>query len=296
MALAQLTRFQADSVSKLGQTYAPIDKVVGGESNYPAGIYQLGYTVPANNRFRAKAMTVSIRPDILTASVLNTPNGRGGIAFISVAGTVVDERAFYGFASDAYFGSDEQQDPFQNQNGSPSFGEGVTVNAGQAILISCTPRQETLQVWRVTILGRLGSTPDIRTAVVSTYLTTDNQTLLSYTPASDYTLLGVTIEAEQPGHIFGGLQLDVNGLKTFEAGYVGVEGGTVSFMDDKSYAGPAQGCLMFPLWGMTFGEGDRFGFSPSAHSDHGMHMTYSIFGTEEVIGGGGSTGATCFAF
>jgi hypothetical protein len=294
-ALASLARFQADSVAKLGQLSQPLDLTAGVQYDYPSGFATKAYTVPTSNRFKAKAVAFSIRPDTLLPSVLNLANGQGGVAFISIGGTVVEERPFYGFPLLTYTGSDEQNYPYQIMNGLPTYGEGVTVNSGQEILIRCTPKQATLQVWRVTISGRRGTTTDIRTAVVQTYLTTANQTLLSYTPASDYTLLGIKIEAEQPGHVFGGLQFMVNGLKTFETGYFGYEGQVSNFMDNSAMASHAHGALVFPLWGMTFGEGDNLDFTTAAISDHGMHMTCSVFGIEEAIGGG-VAGATSFAF
>lgn len=98
----------------------------------------------------------------------------------------------------------------------------------------------------VQLHGKLGTTPDIRSFFYFPEDTTADQTIGTYNPASNWTLLGLTVSAFALGTpIMTGLRMEINGAQVLEIGK------TV-----QSHLATAPAPLWFNFWNMQLSAGD----------------------------------------
>jgi len=203
--LTVISRTHNDS-SFIGTQHPPLDKVAGSETVYLTGTKAGQYTVPANTKCTLKCLAMSVRNGLVgqasrsseVAGIVNC-----GVVTTNIGATVLQEFRIQESTLPNVSGANEFVVPFMNMNQSPSIGEGVICPAGTAFTIKVTPAQTTNIVWTMTVFGKRGTTADIQGLTALTATTTVNQTIMSYTPASDWTIMSIYVDAEVPGQLSG---------------------------------------------------------------------------------------------
>lgn len=294
--ITQLSK-NINSNAYIGMQHPPLDKVIGGEFPYLKGNVYEKYTVPATTKTTIKSLIFNVRSGkageaFRQAEVTGIVNC--GQAFTYIDSTVMQELRIQEYCLPNVAGADELVTPFHNAFQSPSIGEGIIVPSGSTFYIKVTPAQNTKIVWYATVFGKRGTTVDIQKVRFVTGRTTATQTILSYAPASDWTILSIYIDAEVPAHFLGQMRLDVNGSQVFESPYLGHGEYTPTFLHNEAVAGYGTGCLCLPLWDMEFYPKENIGFIPIPHIADDSLWQLLVIGDEAVLGGGG--GATCFAY
>jgi len=274
------TVFTVDEPAKIGQSNYPLDKVIGGEFPYLNGVNVLSYTVPSAVRFRAASMTFSVNPNCI--GIANAPSWNAGVYTAFIGATQLIEQRFIDAPTTTPQGYEAVANPWQCARQLPSLGEGVICPSGTAFTVKVTPAQNTRVVWYVTVTGKRGTTPDIQTAQFVTSTTTAAQTMLSYTPASDWTIMSIAVNCDMAGQYFGQGRICINGAQVAELPPLGMEATATTFADNRNYAG-TQGALTIPLWGIEFGEESTFGFEPMAFTDDSARWLFSVQGEEVTL-------------
>ena len=295
-----ITRISANIIDNthIGVQHPPADKVIGGEFPYLNGTSAGRYVVPANTKVNMKSMVLSVRPGLIgeasrsaeLAGIVNC-----GVASAYIDATVLFERRIHEYMIPNLAGADELTVPFHNAFQSPSLGEGIIVPAGTTFYIKTTPAQNSNIVWECTVFGKRGSTADIQHNIKLTATTTGNQVLLQYTPASDWTIMSIYIDAEVIGQVCGQARIDFDGRQVMGTPVLGMGESTSVMFDYDSFAGVGTGALIIPLWGMEFYPGQNIDFIPIPWVADQSTWGLTIAGTESALGGG-TTGATSWAY
>jgi hypothetical protein len=192
-------------------------------------------------------------------------------------------------------GADELIVPFMNMNQSPSLGEGVVCPSGTTFTIKVTPAQNTNTIWTFSIFGKRGTTADIQGGTALTATTTSDQTIFTYTPASDWTIMAIYVGSEMPAQLSGQATIQIDGFQIMETPYLGMGESTSNAFDLDSFAGSGTGALILPLWNIELYPGESVGFTPIPFIGDKSTWTLLIAGTESSLGTG-STGPTSWAY
>lgn len=296
--ISYISRTHNDS-SFIGTQHPNLD-VASGATNtvYLTGTSAGQYTVPSNTKCTLKSIAMSVRMGLVgvasrSAEVAGIVNC--GIITANIDTTVLFERRIQESTLPNTSGADELVAPFMNQNGSPSIGEGVICPAGSVFTVKVTPAQATNIIWTMTVFGKRGTTADIQGGTYLTATTTSGQTLLSYTPASDWTIMAIYVDAEVPGQLAGQATIQLDGQQIIETPYLGCGESTSNMFDLDSFAGSGTGALILPLWNIELYPGESIGFTPIPFIGDKSTWGLTIAGTESSLGTG-TTGATSFAY
>lgn len=295
--LTVISRTHNDS-SFIGTQHPPLDKVIGGETVYLQGTSAGQYLVPANTKCTLKSLVMAIRTGLIgqasrsseVAGILNC-----GVVTANIGATVLNEFRIQESTLPNVVGADELVVPFMNMNQSPSIGEGIICPAGTAFTIKVTPAQTTNLVWTMTVFGKRGTTADIQGGTYLTATTTADQTLLSYTPAADWTIMSIFVDAEAPGQLAGQATIQMDGQQILETPYLGCGESTSNMFDLDSFAGVGTGALILPLWNIELYPGESIGFTPIPFIGDKSTWGLTIAGTESTLSTG-TAGATSFAY
>lgn len=295
--LTVISRTHNDSAF-IGTQHPPLDKVIGGETVYLRGTSAGQYTVPAATKCTLKSLAMSVRTGLVgqasrsaqVAGILNC-----GVVTANIGATVLFERRIHESTLPNTAGADELVSPFMNQNGSPSIGEGVICPSGSTFTIKVTPAQNTNIIWTCSVFGKRGTTADIQGGTTLTATTTASQTILSYTPASDWTIMSIYIDSEVPGQLAGQATIQLDGQQILETPYLGCGESTSNMFDIDSFAGCGTGALILPLWNIELYPGESIGFTPIPFIGDKSTWRLTIAGTESALSSG-TAGATSFAY
>ena len=271
---------EIDGAGKIGMSNYPLDKVIGGEYPYIGGVDVPCHDVPAANRLTLKALTFSINPNV--SGLLNAVSNNCGVYVASIGGVQMLEARYLDNPMPVAAGGDELVNPWYSANNNPSIGEGIICPASTQFLVRCTPSEAGPKVWSVTVIGRRGTTTDTQYRRVVTSLTTANQTLLDYTPASDWTIISISVTCDSIGQVRGQGRICIGGVQVMELPYLGQDATAPTFGDGRCYAGTL-GALSIPLWGIIIGETTKIGFEADSFTDDGARWQMTVAGTEESL-------------
>ena len=271
---------EIDGPGKCGMSSPPSDKIIGGEFPDINGSDVLCHAVPAGSRLTLKSLAFSINPNV--AGLLNAVSNDCGTYRVDIGGVQMMEARYLDNPLPVAAGGDELVNPWYSANCAPSLGEGIVCPASTQFLVRTTPSGAGPKVWSVTVVGRRGSTVDTQYRRVVTSLTTANQTLLDYTPASDWTILSVSVTCDSIGQVRGQGRICIGGVQVMELPYLGQDQTAPTFGDDRCYAG-SLGALILPLWGINVGETNKIGFEADSFTDDGARWNMMVAGTEESL-------------
>ena len=284
-----------DSVSKLGQISRPVDKEYGTEVPYPPGGISVGkYTVGSNKKMIAQTLTLHAN-NIERCVVLTVASYlKMGTIFFDLGGATKHEFPIYDryIVPASALGSDEKLTPSHNCNQTFNFGDGWICPNGTELLIKVTPFYNAQIRWVVSVYGIESSVDQIKTGKVVTSTVTANQTILSYTPSADYTILGMNLEAETAGQVIGLMRLEFCGFHCFETGLLGMEETAVTPYNPDGCLGTlyGQGVINIPLTDIEFQQGEFLEALAHAWIAKNDWFQMMLFGKEESLGGGGEGG------
>lgn len=295
--LTSISRTHNDS-SFIGTQHPPLDKVIGGETVYLTGTSAGQYIVPASTKCTLKSIAMSYRTGLVgvasrsaqLAGIVNC-----GVVTANIGATVLFERRIQESTLPNVAGADELVSPFMNQNGSPSIGEGIICPSGTAFTVKVTPAQNSNIIWTFSIFGKRGTTADIQGATALTATTTAGRVIFTYTPAADWTIMAIYIDAEVPAQLAGQATIQMDGQQILETPYLGMGESTSNAFDLDSFAGSGTGALILPLWNIELYPGESIGFTPIPFIGDKSTWGLTIAGTESALGGA-STGATSWAY
>ena len=271
---------EIDGPGKIGMSNYPLDKVIGGEFPYLGGVDVPCHQVPVANRLTLKSLAFSINANV--AGLTNLVSNNCGTYNATIGGVQCVEGLYLDNPMPIAAGADEVVSPWYSANQAPSIGEGVICPSGTQFLMRATPASAGPTVWTTTIIGRRGTTTDIQSARTVTSLTTANQTILSYTPAADWTILSISVTVDSIGQIRGQGRICIGGVQVMELPYLGQEVSSPTFTREDCYAG-CYGALTLPLWGIKIGETSFIGFEADSFTDDGARWNMMVSGTEESL-------------
>jgi len=184
-------------------------------------------------------------------------------------------------------GGDETVQPFYNQSQQPNLGNGITVTSAQTIAITVTPTVAALAAgcwYFATLIGKLGTTPTIRTGGLTPDATTADQTIVTYTPPSDWKMLGWTVDVDASGSVVtGALRLELDGATIWESGPCGMSEMDPMFNRDAT---PGSGGIWIPTGNMVLYEGQRLALYAQPWTQAGHKIGVQLVGTSTALGGG----------
>ena len=272
--------FEANGPGKCGMSSPPTDKVIGGEFPYINGVDVPCHAVPESNRLTLKSLAFSVNANV--SGLLNAVGNACGTYRVYIGGVQMFEAIYLDNPMPAVAAGDEIVNPWYSANSNPSLGEGVICPASSQFLVRCTPASAGPTVWTTTVIGKTASGTDIRSSRVVTSLTTANQTLLDYTPASDWTILSISVKADQIGQVRGQGRICIGGVQVMELPYLGQEVSSPTFTRGDCYGG-CYGALTLPLWGINVGETNRIGFEADSFTDDGARWIMQVAGVESSL-------------
>lgn len=271
---------EIDGPGKIGMSNIPLDKGIGVEYPYLGGVDVPCHQVPVENRLTLKSLAFSINANV--AGLTNLVSNNCGTYNATIGGTQCLEGRYMDNPMPIAAGADEVVSPWYSANQSPSIGEGIICPSGTQFLMRATPASAGPTVWTTTVIGRRGSTVDIQSARTVTSLTTANQTILSYTPTADWTILSISVTVDSIGQVRGQGRICIGGVQVMELPYLGQEVSSPTFTREDCYAG-CYGALTLPLWGIKVGETTFIGFEADSFTDDGARWQMTVAGTEESL-------------
>ena len=271
---------EIDGPGKRGMSSPPSDKIIGGEFPYISGIDVPCHQVPAVNRLRLKSLAFSINANV--AGLTNVVSNNCGTYNATIGGVQMTEGRYLDNPMPVAAGGDELVNPWYSAFQLPSVGEGIVCPASTQFLVRATPASAGPTVWTTTVIGRRGTTTDIQSSRTVTSRTTANQTILSYTPASDWTIMSISVSCDSIGQVRGQGRICIGGVQVMELPYLGQEASSPTFTREDCYAG-CYGALTLPLWGIDVGETTYIGFEADSFTDDGARWQMTVAGTEESL-------------
>ena len=271
---------EIDGPGKIGMSSPPSDKIIGGEFPYLGGVDVPCHQVPVANRLTLKSLAFGINANV--AGLLNPVSNNCGTYNATIGGVQCVEGRYLDNPMPVAVGADEVVSPWYSANQAPSIGEGIICPSGTQFLMRATPAAAGPTVWTTTVIGRRGTTTDIQSSRTVTSLTTANQTILSYTPAADWTILSISVTVDSIGQIRGQGRICIGGVQVMELPYLGQNADAPTFADSRCYAG-CMGALTLPLWGIQIGESSFIGFEADSFTDDGARWNMMVSGTEESL-------------
>lgn len=265
-----------------GEVNPPLDQQVA----FPRFGALVGrYVVPAGKKVTCAGLNLSAHNTTSIAAQAPGVTLNMGTVDVLYGGTLHWQARVLGSMVPLAPGGDGTQGPSINTSQQVNFGDGVTVPAGTALLFRVTPGVAIPMRWHVTALSTTGAlTQD---AAVVTTTTTANQTLLTYTPGSDWTLKGFVVSVETPAHVLGRMYVLFNGLPLFETPWLGMDNTATVPFDSDGNSVTGHGVLHFPMMGAEMYTGDSVEVYAQIWSDCDSFWEWSLIGDEVVTGGGG---------
>lgn len=255
------------------------------ETGWPLNGGVFGYTVPTGKLFTAQALNVALFAD-QGANLSGCAAGRLGTVRLYVNGVQAGEWVQNGNGPLQVPGSGNghMQGWSPDYRAVPNFGDGILIPAGQPIRLDFTPLSATScapTMFKVGMSGIEGGVTNIQGA--STEVTLNSaaaQTVFTYTPTTDYTLLQLGWQAYQGYYITTMLIVRVNGsnwIQSMNVGTAYLGGGTTPWT------------LTLPLYGVHFHEGDRIAVGAHTMLGVGNIVTCHLVGEETTVESGGSS-------
>jgi len=175
-------------------------------------------------------------------------------------------------------------------NGEGSFmGGGIVITSSDSVSVRVTPASATQTLWRCTIWGTLSGALVINKANFLSYATTADQIALTYTPPSNFSLIGYCVNANQIGSVSGFHVCDFNGVQGADFGYMGMADGCTQPMPDATYGAGAQ---WINTWGMKFYPSEQIGFRIGKNDSDSSEWHQFVMGDDVALtegAGGGNT-------
>lgn len=170
------------------------------------------------------------------------------------------------------------------------FGDGVVVTSVQALTVTLSPAVNTFgTLYTASVWGSLGATVTCQSGSLVPNDLTSNQNIINYTPPSDFTIYGWSVDCVEAGNLIcmGG-SLRINGMVLHEFGPMWFGQESPSFMGTDNAYSP--GSLYFPLEEMELNQGDRLELYIHAPANLGQRIGMQISGSLDSYSIGGGIG------
>jgi hypothetical protein len=252
-----------------------------------AGASSIGrYIVPADTKVALKTIGFSAaKPQRCVA--VNPSNGNNtGTVFIKVGGTTVFEFRIYGESLPSDPAAEDGSNQWYCPNQLLHFRD-LIIPSGTALTITATPTVNSQTNWNGGIVGKLGTTPYLEKVDFETYTTTADQTIYSYTPGSDLTLLSIRVEGYIATQVCCNAAIYLDGNLAFDIGRVGMEESAVSPMVDTSGCGTyGSGGFFINMWGIDAYPGTGLETRIQSWVPDSSEYQGFVFGQSSALGGG----------
>lgn len=248
----------------------------------PTGVQVGKHTVTTGYKFSGGSIGLSgwLQSDV-TAQINTTPLNFGVINILVGGTTVYEARMLGSMAYKTAVSGDEMVINGQLQNQMFNFQDGITIPSGTTFLVRVTPNLKIPIVWCFEGYSQ-GNNQIARTV---TSATTSNQTILSYTPVSDWTLQSFAISADTSAQVAGRMNLAINGQVVLEVGDVGLEESAPTVMYNNT--GYGMGGLFIPLDDIEFQQKDVIELLANPWCENNAKFQLMVAGTETAYSGGG---------
>jgi len=256
------------------------------EGSRPAGKAICDYTVPANNRFTAKALTFVVPKR--ASNPVQSGGANGGLYTFKLNGNDILKTRGVAYAITSGTGFDEMHLPNARQNF--SFGDGITLTSSDTIsLVYNDQIAAGNAAYNVCmqLVGIENGAPvfhKFNTMVAATFNT--DVTYWSYTPAATFTLRALVL-GSMP--LFGTpyaarVGVAVDGNECIPGVYLGQHIENCVQDGGRALGGYGMGVVTMPLWGMKLSEGQRLGMWYVADKYADCNVAAMIAGDVEAIG------------
>lgn len=253
------------------------------------------YKVPSAKRLTAQTLWLSAHnAGSYAAQAAGSMLNLGKVELL-YGGSLQWELRMHGSMCNTTPGGNELVSPSYTANQLFDFGDGFIVPSGTAFLVRVSPTAAYPIRWNVEAFGITGGSRDNRLGQVVTGTATTNQTLLTYTPAADWTVQGFVISASTPGHVCGQMRVAMNGLTLWESPYLGMDNTAVAPLDsdgDGVSVGYGHGVIAFPMEGVEFGEQSEIAAFAHAWAAVGQKFQVGIIGDLADVGGAAAGGVS----
>lgn len=284
----------ADGPGKIGQT-GPQTTDAGtlltpNSAAAPGGVPVGSHLIPSGYKQTLRTLALSAWHQ---SGVVGQSNAvglhLGKVEILIGASVLLEFRSQDGMAYTTASG-DEMVSEMYNAFQQFGLGDGIVVPAGTAFLVRVTPGLTIPIRWCVEAYSPNGN----QVGIATTYTTTTNQTVLSYTSGADWTLQGLAFSSDTPGAVLGQMRLEYNGLPLFNTGDIGMDDSAPAPMDVDfdSVSGYGHGGLFLPLDGIELQQGERIDCLAHPWSAVGGKFQFTVFADQEAYSGGGGGGNT----
>jgi hypothetical protein len=278
-------------VGSLGDQGIRFGEVAAGAQcpDRPAGPKVWSYVVPTGYKLALKSLFVTLYNGAWRAAS-NDPATMidAGVAKIKIdAADKWEAKILCGPEPQTGQGGEETVQPFYQPMQQPNLQNGITLTNVNATAITITPSTASIAagcMYCATLIGKLGTTPTIQTGRLVPSDTTADQTILTYTPPSDWKMVGWTVDVDASGSIVtGALRLELDGMTVWESGPCGMSEMDSMFNRDAT---PGSGGIWIPTGNMVLYEGQRLALYAHPWSQAGHKIGVHLVGTTTALGGG----------
>jgi hypothetical protein len=285
-ALLERQRTSLTSPGQLGD-----QGIVSGDPQptFREGINVFRYVVPSSTKATLEHIVVNAAPATMTTPV----SGLQAAAIVKVRQTAVDkfearllqnELPCTTVGGGELVNSNIQEQRFD-------FGDGVTFTSADTVAITVSPvRANGGELYSVTVFGTTSGAVDIRNGTLVPTTTTAHQSVVQFVPASDYVMLGFTIDVVKSPPCVGFAMLAINGGLVCDLGLIGLA--------DSEPAPGVHGSINLgvPLSGLELWPGDLVEVTLAGWVDRGDIVNVLLVANTEAIGGGGGSSEHSFGF
>lgn len=255
----------------------------GNQTSLFGGGVSIGrYAVPSGKSVQVKALAFACAKPYNVLAAVPSATINCGVTQILVNGVQYSEARAQGNVLPNGAGWSDMPQPHEPACNLFHLGDGVVVPSGQVLLIRVTPANATETTWTACVQGLQSGAAQFQKATIQTRATTANQTILTYTPGADFTVLAVQVMGYQVGQIGGTAGLYANGMLAMDYGRCGQEQASTAPMD--------RGSILLPLWNMTFYPSDNFETLIQPWEADATEWQQCVFGADaDLSAGGGAT-------
>jgi len=243
------------------------------------------FRAPASKVTRPKVIGWSVaKPNRTLGAGATASNTNTGVAKVFLDSTAYSELRIQGQSQHlitAPTGWHDLTGDAYPANGVGSFMGGLTITSAQTVSIRVTPLSATQTAWNCTIWGTLAGALVTNKARFLSYATTADQVALTYSPPSDFKLLGYNITGGVIGHVSGWHITEFAGLQSLDMGYMGMDDTTTVPMGPNITFGA--GAVWINTWGMKFYPGDSIGFRIAKNSADSSEWHQFVMGDDTVL-------------
>lgn len=254
----------------------------------PEGINIFSYSVPNNNYCTLESLNLTFNNPVFSVGSIVATTVDGGVFKLRQGTTDKFEARLQVSPIQANVSGGQEVVNRGLQQQRFDFGDGIIFTTSDTINLTVSPTTANLGVtYFVTIVGLESGTINVRKGRLTPNSTTVDQAILSYTPAADYTLYSITVEAILFGsHIINGGFITLNGMTLWEFGPFSMSQNCPVFMGDTNDT-INYGTLSIPLLGLVLNQNDKLEVFVNPTINNDATIIGQLSGTTTTYSGGG---------